>query len=139
MKLFCYETENMVGVISTMSKKAAVKSLFAINEDGVAVSDFKEPVSGTIVLDYPLTNPYKMAVDGVKTVGELMWLIGQAYLAVYETEDRTASMVEAWEDPNIVNRGKSNGYYGVWGHSMDELVLEEIEIKDGKIEVFIGS
>lgn len=139
MKLFCYNTENMVCELADMTKSDASEKLQAQDENGNIIKYFNKPVFGKITLDYPLTTPYKMEVNEVKTVGELMWLISQAYVVIYETEDETATAMKEWDDPNIINRGKTNGDYGIWGHSICELVIEEIEIKNNKISVFIGS
>ncbi len=85
-------------------------------------------------LDYPLSKiarvtvyPYKtrsMSMDGEPyeseprmSLGYLLWSLAQAYVQVYEQHKE----------------------YGVWGHSITDLVFEELQISAGVGIVGIGS
>ncbi len=40
----------------------------------------------------------------------------------------------------MLNRKRSNGKYGIWGHDIDDLYLEgATEVKPGEFELAIGS
>jgi len=131
MRIFV-ESETSVARISRMTKEQAIKQLKGDRPIPV-------PLFGHITITYPLSVPYEMDATGVGSIGELMWLVSQAYLAIYETEEATMSRVAAYSDPNLINRGKSNGQYGVWGHSIGDLQIEGFDIKNGIITPLIGS
>ena len=138
MEIYVFE---QVADILEMPKQDAEKNIKGeIPGTGKKFTHFDSPVSGEIVLDYPLTNPYKFSVNNIQTVGELSWLIAQAYMCVYECEEETSPQLVEELDGNCLNRGKTEGDYGIWGHGITDLFLEVITIQPGnKIKVFIGS
>lgn len=147
MKLLFYEEPPMIAEVSKMTKREAINRLSAIVGDmydpesrAVHVSGFGQPISGTVKLDYPLTTPYEFKIYGATLVGEIVWLIAQAYVAIYEEELATATVAEGFAAPDSLNRNKTDGKYGIWGHGIEDLVVEEIAINDPyTISVFIGS
>lgn len=126
-----------------MTKKDAAKMAFGVEEETKReIYALDKPISGRLTLDYPLTKPYVLEYKDVATVGELSWLIAQAYGAIYETEDETSKVRVIDEEARgmVLNRNQTDGEYGIWGHDMSDLFLEIINIdKKGNSKVFIGS
>lgn len=76
----------------------------------------------TLTIDYPLDKPAKFKISTGKnglSFLSLLKRIGSLYKKVYENEDK----------------------YGVWGHVIDDLQLEGIDInhKKNTIDLYIGS
>jgi len=105
----------------TVNVNVRVKDL-SIDQDDDGVNLEKEFVpegAFTLSLDYPLSRNYIFTVKGPLTVKALCSMISTAYHKIYLQED----------------------YYGVWGHTIDDLWIEELNInhETKTIEVFIGS
>jgi hypothetical protein len=88
-------------------------------------------------IKYPLSNPAIFELvhkDGTGwTAFQMIKAVMKAYKAVYEEEGEDPGTV-----PGLLNRAKSNGKYGIWGHITD-LVLEGAR-KDGDTwKLFVGS
>jgi len=79
--------------------------------------NFEETINGTLYLDYPLSVVIKEQIK-FKSLHELIKEIRKVYKEIY----------------------KKPNEYGVWGHSIFDLVIESIIIyEDNLIEVNIGS
>lgn len=126
-----------------MTRKDAAIMAFGVEEATKReIYAFDKPISGRLTLDYPLSKPYVLEYKDVATVGELSWLIAQAYGAIYETEAETSKVRVIDEEfrGTVLNRNRTEGEYGIWGHDMGDLFLEIINIdKKGNSKVFIGS
>lgn len=103
-------------------------------------------LSGNVFIDYPLSCIVEVPVKNVKTIGSLLWHISQAYQEIYEEEKKSSSFTQAMGSVDkkghqmICKRGKSNGKFGIWGHSLGDLWFEKITIYDnGNIILGIGS
>ena len=82
----------------------------------------------TLVIDFPLTHPAHIAITSALpqgfTRGELVRTICEEYHHVYAAEEGTAP-----EEPTIEERGqrrersRTEGAYGIWGHSLEDLVV----------------
>ena len=77
-----------------------------------------------IHISYPLTNPANLMFtvndDQNVTQCDLLYLHTIAYKLVYlieESDDKDPGNI-----PGMLNRAKSYGRFGVWGHSLDDLV-----------------
>lgn len=108
-------------------------------KDGTWVSDCKEVVirstSPTIEIefDYPLSNSTKrqfiLQRIGTECYGttrqDLATFICQTYIEIYDEEEATSSPIR---DPNskLMNRPSTNGPYGIWGHDLSDLTLQEM-------------
>lgn len=94
-----------------------------------------------VKFDYPLTrninNPnfdqsYNCYVftfhnkDGFNMRG-LCEEICNTYRMIYDTEKGTSS-INADKIPGMLNRNITDGMYGIWGHDIDDLVIEGISI-----------
>lgn len=51
------------------------------------------------------------------SIGEVLWLLAQAYVEIYREPDR----------------------WGIWGHAMGDLVFEKIYVRSGMLVVGVGS
>jgi len=79
---------------------------------------FKEPITGEVKITYPLGVDVYLKIKNCKTVGELLWDVSQAYIKIYKHPEK----------------------YRIWGHKMDDLYFERIEIsRDGNVELGMGS
>ena len=98
--------------------------------------NFGETLVRNLEISYPLSTP---AVKEIRfsTLYELIDEIRRVYIEIYDEERKTTTDYQ--ESASLLNRGKSNGRYGIWGHDMEDLVIEMIEIKDNDINIFIGS
>lgn len=97
----------------------------------------------TVVIDYPLTNPYEFRLispDGF-TRGQLLTEISNQYKFVYTEEEKTATVKTLpVEQREILNRNTTNGKYGIWGHDLTDLDLSEIHVHkapDGRIVLLL--
>lgn len=83
----------------------------------------------TLVIDYPLSNPYHKSVctggRGIKT-NQLIGIIVKAYRHIYDVEDRQDK------------KGMEETTYGVWGHDIDDLVLCRISVNHKKRTITLG-
>ena len=73
-------------------------------------------------IDYPLSRPVtieRFHVDGNGwTQKQFVEMICRVYADIYAAEDDPGHI------PGMLNRGKSEGPYGIWGHDIGDLVLE---------------
>lgn len=94
-----------------------------------------------IEIDYPLDSIYIGVLKSTQkgfTRKELIKEISKRYHQIYIDEEATAKIktipIEKRED--LINRNQTDGKYGIWGHDLSDLYLNEIEVyktKDGKI------
>lgn len=85
----------------------------------------------TLIIDYPLSNPYHKTIKTKKGMGTaaLIKEIGKAYNHVYKIDDTEC---------------KKNDFeptFGVWGHGIEDLVIEGINVKHKRklITLYVGS
>ena len=90
-------------------------------------------------MTYPLTNPYHFSETHANGTGwteiQFCEAVRRAYQHVYTVEG---------PDPEptglLLNRPKSNGQFGIWGHSLDDLCLEGAKkLSNGQWELCLGS
>lgn len=101
----------------------------------------------TLVLDYPLNREWEFPVDSKSLNGftrvELARLISDTYKAVYAEEERTSKVPVVPLDQRIglINRNKTEGKYGIWGHDLGDLVLHTVEVirmPNGSLVAYLG-
>lgn len=91
-----------------------------------------------ILIDYPLTNPCTFEAkcpnpDGWTEV-EFIEAVRMAYLEVYSLEEDPGFV------PGMLNRARSEGPVGIWGHGIGDLFLEGAERQDdGTWKLLVGS
>lgn len=88
-----------------------------------------------LIIDYPLERPYEQPVivpPGGMTRGELVDIITDAYEAIYKAEDETSN-VDTTQRGGLLNRPRTNGKYGIWGHDLGDLDLGLIKVSDDNV------
>jgi hypothetical protein len=117
------------------SPQIDIKNL--IGKDEIVIPETKL----TIIIDYPLTSNYKF--DLISKTGftrtQLINEISKHYYRLYDEEEKTASIKTIpLKERKIYNRNQTNGKYGIWGHDIGDLVLDEIHVyKNSTGEVFL--
>jgi len=101
----------------------------------------------TLVLNYPLSKEWEFPVKSQSPKGfsraELARLISETYKAVYAEEERTSKVqvVPPDQRTGLINRNKTDGKYGIWGHDLGDLVLHTVEATkkaDGSMVAYLG-
>jgi hypothetical protein len=123
-----------VASVLDMPKEKAMKKLCGKYK----FKEFPVPISGVVKIDYPLTNPDYLEIENERTFGGILWEIAKRYKEIYAGEDKTATEIKS-PHPQLVNRGKSNGNYGIWGHDLGDLYFERLQICSNEISIFVGS
>jgi len=95
----------------------------------------------SIRFDYPLTHEVSFEYnkkDGFTRL-DLFRCIYEGYIKIYETEKDETGDPGAIE--GLYNRKTSKGKFGIWGHYIDELLIEGVvyDSKDKVVELIIGS
>jgi len=95
----------------------------------------------TFVYDYPLSRvaTFTEALFPLTTLIDILLLGRTHYEAIYAAEARTSK--DPGRVPGLLNRARSTGSYGIWGHDLSDLYFESVEInpKTKHIEFGIGS
>ncbi len=120
----------------------------SINEPGKYIDSLIQPdeivlpfSKVTLIIDYPLT--HKASFD-ISAIGngfsrkQLIQLISEKYHEIYKEEETSskAKTVPVDKRDTLLNRNRTNGKYGIWGHDLSDLDLDSIEVyknADGKI------
>lgn len=102
----------------------------------------------TLIVDYPLSIPYEKEIqsgrDGM-TLKEVINLVVDAYKKIYKEEAKTSKLKEESISKrtkgasNLINRAETNGKYGIWGHSLEDLTITHIIVKGSKIYLSVDS
>jgi hypothetical protein len=83
----------------------------------------------TLVIEFPLTHAANIAINASLpqgfTRGELVRTICEEYGHIYAAEEGTALNTEASVEERgpRLERNRTDGAYGIWGHRLDDLVL----------------
>ncbi len=100
-----------------------------------------------VILDYPLRQefsfPIKASSPGGFTRAELARKIADLYKRIYEEEAQTSktAVIPLEQRKGLVNRNKTDGKYGIWGHDLSDLDLHTIEVSrraDGTLLAYLG-
>jgi hypothetical protein len=129
---FDVKTENLDdykdGIIPSIridSPQVEIKNL--IGKDEVVIRE-KEL---TVIVDYPLLSNYNFELISKKgfTRAQLINEISKRYYQLYDEEEKTATIKTVpMQQRKIFNRNQTNGKYGIWGHDIGDLVLDEIHV-----------
>ncbi len=107
------------------SPDVEIKNL--IGKDEVVIPEKKL----SIIIDYPLETPciFELVSKTGFTRSQLVSEISRKYYQLYDEEERTATIKTIpVKDRKIHNRNQTNGKYGIWGHDIGDLVLDEIAV-----------
>jgi len=96
----------------------------------------------TLLIEFPLTHPARISIAAALpqgfTRGELVRTICEEYAHVYAAEEGTAPE-EVTEHHGVRReRARSDGAYGIWGHSLEDLVLSSarwVKQSNGDVKV----
>lgn len=94
----------------------------------------------TFTYDYPLENEVELKhhLTEATSMLDILELAAQDYKRIYDEEDETAS-ADSTPSGTLINRGESHGKHGIWGHVIEDLVFENVHVKNFKVEFDIGS
>lgn len=108
-----------------------------INPNEVVIKDEKI----TMTITYPLSVEVNLTLEkkGGFTRLDVFKSIYDAYKRIYEEEEKGVGDPGTYD--NLYNRKKSEGKYGIWGHYIDDLVIESVTYnpKEKELDMFIGS
>ncbi len=111
-----------------------IQSVLRGKSGGALPTDVLVPVKRlTVKFDYPLSNsvlvPYA-SYEGF-ALKDLIDRVCKTYQRLYWEDEETNTGTE---------RYKTNGKYGIWGHNLNDLYIEGIEVwSDGTVYLNIGS
>lgn len=94
-------------------------------------------------IDYPLSTPCHFDIDVPDDIFDVTVVLDQyceKYRQIYQEEsDSMTKCVQP--NPRLINRGTSDGAWGIWGHELGDLVIEgmDLDLVTGKLEVIVGS
>lgn len=94
----------------------------------------------TITFNYPLECPAKLTFTSLNGFSRYAFFgcVYEGYKNIYAQEEAVDG--DPGMNPGTLNRARSNGPYGIWGHGMSDLFLESvIDNGDGNYELGIGS
>ncbi|KKM95138.1 hypothetical protein LCGC14_1191200 [marine sediment metagenome] len=95
----------------------------------------------TMVINYPLSVDARLDFKkkGGFTRIFIFKSIYEAYKQIYEEEDEECGDPGTYN--NLYNRSRSEGKYGIWGHYLEDLVIESVSYdpKRKELYMFIGS
>lgn len=89
----------------------------------------------TVCYDYPFRNGSFYATyksDDGFSIRDIVRLICQTYRQIYEEEKETSEIKPGNHPVLEWNRNDTNGKYGIWGHSIDELYFCDFTLIDDK-------
>jgi hypothetical protein len=101
-----------------------------------------------VILDYPLDHPVQISVTDLPSSGLtpalICSVIKEAYQEIYRIENGGVEQPISQEISGgriLLNRPKSDGIFGIWGHGIGDLIIERIEMRakdDGHALIAIG-
>lgn len=128
-----------IETLTQITKEQAEKVVSGFDEAGV--TSYLEPsVSGEVKIDYPLENPDFIYLADENSVGGILWEIAKRYKEIYKGEEKTSNSAPVKsEGSGLLNRGKTDGNYGIYGHDLFDLWFEMLVIEGGIIGLHVGS
>jgi L-fucose mutarotase/ribose pyranase (RbsD/FucU family) len=99
-----------------------------IDKDEVVVNEAKI----TVIIDYPLTNEYRFELTSTNgfTRKQLVEEISKNYHKIYKKEEASTKVktIPIDKRTTVYNRNQTNGKYGIWGHDLADLALDDIRV-----------
>ena len=105
--------------------------------------EFETPIpkGAKMYFTYPLSCCAVMeTTEELKKPSDFVRAFCDAYQMIYDMEDGTSD-IKADNIPGMYNRNRTNGCFGIWGHEIGDLVLEDVSFDDGgnTITFIVGS
>lgn len=144
MTSFSIDTINLaLGNPKTRSKAASHNQRAEVFIPASAIDPSTPP---QILIDYPVSDDFYFDLSPLQdrsvglTVGELLDRVLDIYDEVYLEEEKTSSIQPDFI-PGMLNRNRTDGKYGVYGHVLSDLywVSAHYEPKSNKIVLGIDS
>lgn len=112
------------------------------DKDKVIIKDYEVKIT----LTYPLRNSYskKYKSDKGFTIGDIIKCTIEMYKFVYSEEEKTTTTKVTSMDDRIqnglglLNRNETNGKFGIWGHDIEDLIIEGIEYDKDEKTVYLS-
>lgn len=106
-------------------------------------SDLHVPKGTRLYYDYPLSCVVVVEIQrDLENTADFIQAFCDGYREIYALE-KDSSKIKEGNIEGMLNRNKTDGCFGIWGHSIEDLVLEEVFFyKDGdiyQVDFFIGS
>ena len=136
--------DGIVPWISIKDPQSEIENL--IGKDEIVISQ----TNVILLIDYPLENAVEIKIvsnnpDGF-TRKELAQKISDEYNRIYKEEEESAKTktTPIEERQGLINRNKTDGKYGIWGHDIDDLdlsaiILSKTENGELKLELIVES
>lgn len=90
---------------------------------------FDKEIVGDLILCYPFKVVVKEEIK-FKSLHELISEIRRVYHQIYAQEAKTMRKIKKL-NPNLINRGISDGDFGIWGHDIYDLIIASIRVVEG--------
>ncbi len=94
----------------------------------------------TIRITYPLKIPATFDHSSDTCTGftrkQLAKIIARDYHRVYD-EEKESQLAEPQKHPMLINRGTSNGKYGIWGHDIGDLILHTAVVNNENGQIIV--
>lgn len=129
-----------LGQASTKSKAAAHPDRSKVFIPASIISTKGLPC---IIVDYPVNDDFYFDMHSPQdtlvgvTVGELIDRVIEIYDEIYTTEEAT-STIEPGVVPGMLNRNRTNGKYGVWGHVLSDLFFASADYDAAENRIDLG-
>jgi hypothetical protein len=131
------------GIIPWISIEDPEKEISRLIEADKIVLPYSKVV---LIFDYPLDSPVQFEISTSEngfSRKQLIREISKKYKEIYKEEETSATIktVPAEKREGLMNRNKTNGKYGIWGHDLGDLDLSTVEVykkADDIIYIMLG-
>lgn len=93
-----------------------------------------------MLFDFPFFNEFLFTFSSYRgfTREQLMRIVHAKYCEIYDEESKTYTRYSSKKSKYVdkLNRGNSNGKYGIWGYELEDLFLYTIEYK-AALDVYV--
>lgn len=104
---------------------------------GIYSDDVDENTWYDCTIDYCLHNPYTFKLKGQRDIVRMAQQIANEWRNLYKVEEETSTNYIPSQFK--YNRGATNGKYGIFGHSFNDLFLEGMALDGNIIKLSVGS
>ena len=135
-----YENDTIDSIVHIANETEELDRL--INGDDIIIKNKK----ATIIVRYPIKDfvTFNISSKNEKgfTLKDVVENVSNIYKKIYKEELETTTEVEPKSNKgvNVLNRSRTNGKYGIWGHDIEDLVLESVLVytKNDLVSIELG-